>query len=71
MKQWRREAAKVKALAIKNGTHEKGNRYGKMLRDTRRGTQVQGGLVSPLLAALLDRFARSWMADMLRRMKAS
>lgn len=69
MKQWRREAAAVKRRAISGGNHIRGQRYGKALRDVRRGAQVQGGMVYPLLAALLIRFAQSWIADPVVRTK--
>lgn len=67
MKAWRRDAGAVKQHAIKTGKHLTGQRYGKALRDAR--TRVTRGDASPLFHALLDRFARAWMADILTRLK--
>ena len=55
MKAWRNQAHGLKLQAIAAGTHEKGARYGKMIRDLARGAVKQTGLISPLMARILQR----------------
>ena len=62
MKYWRRMAAAIKRAMVKAGKHERGMRYGNMVRVPQQPPVWRGGppsmcAPSPLLSALLKRQA--------------
>lgn len=57
-KLWRRKAADVKARAIAEGKHERGNRYGKAYRNV-MASFGKVSVVPPLTAKLLARLPKT------------